>query len=100
MSSIEPSVIAYYAVPLLTAVLAFAAGRFNKGFDARVAAEAALIGAGPAIIAAQNERMRLMGDQIVELWKQLNEAQVAERRCTEELIRLRLRIDVIERSNC
>lgn len=85
MAVVEPGVIAYYAVPVLTAALAFAAGRYNKGFDARTAAEAALIGTGPTIIAEQNRRIEGLQREMDRLWKQLREVNERERECQDQL---------------
>lgn len=85
MASFEPGVIAYYAVPVLTAALAFVAGRYNKGFDVRTAAESAFMGMMPQVIKEQNERIDAQSREIARLWDQLRDVNKREQHCQSEL---------------
>jgi septal ring factor EnvC (AmiA/AmiB activator) len=59
--------------------------RLSKSFDARGAAEAALIGTGPTIIAEQNRRIQAIQEDNGRLWQQVQEGHVREQKCQEEV---------------
>ena len=59
--------------------------RVSKIYDARGAAEAALIGSGPTIIAEQNKRIQAIQEDNGHLWKQIQEGHERERKCQVEI---------------
>jgi len=68
-----------------TGVVSLLIGRISKGFDARGAAEAALIGTGPAIITEMNRQNGLLQAEITRLWTQAREYSDREQKCRQEL---------------
>ena len=59
--------------------------RVSKIYDARGAAEAALIGSGPTIIAEQNRRIEAIQEDNGRLWRQVQEGYERERKCQSEI---------------
>lgn len=70
---------------LVGGVVTYGVGRLGKGHDARAAAEAALIGIGPTIIAEQNRRIGAMNDDVQRMWGQLRESFAREQECLSRL---------------
>lgn len=69
----------------ITGAFTFLVMRSSKHYDARSAAEAALIGTGPTIIAEQNKRIASMQTEINNLWAQMQQSYKSERECREQL---------------
>lgn len=72
-----------------TGTVTYIVGRLSKNYDARGAAEAALIGTGPTIIAEQNRRIQSIQEDNGRLWRQIQEGHDRERKCQEEIGELR-----------
>jgi peptidoglycan hydrolase CwlO-like protein len=70
---------------IASGVVSYWISRLSKTYDARGAAEAALIGSGPTIIAEQNRR-------ISELWDQMQAGHKRERKCQEEVNALQTQV--------
>lgn len=68
-----------------TGLVSFFISRLSKNYDARGAAEAALIGSGPTIIAEQNRRIQAIQDDNGRLWRQVQEGHERERKCQNEI---------------
>lgn len=66
-------------------LITFWISRLSKSYDARGAAEAALIGTGPAIIIEQNKRIAALTADSHRLWTQIQEGYERERRCRDEI---------------
>lgn len=66
-------------------VITFFISRMSKGYDARGAAEAALIGTGPAIIIEQNKRIAALTADSSRLWTQIQDGYERERKCHNEI---------------
>lgn len=80
-----------WAVALAAAssgLVTFIIARASKGYDARSAAEAALIGTGPTIIAEQNRRIQAIQEDNGRLWAQVQESYQRERECRVEISEL------------
>lgn len=80
----------------ITGVFAWAVNRLSKGYDARGAAEAALIGTGPVIIAEQNLRINGLQTEMSRLWDQLREALDREQRCQRDLAECMFKLKDVE----
>lgn len=78
------------AIP--TGIISYLVARSTKVYDARGAAEAALIGAGPTIIAEQNRRIEAIQNDNGRLWKQIQEGYTRERQCQENMGKLQMQI--------
>ena len=70
---------------IASGVVTWWVSRLSKMYDARGAAEAALIGSGPTIIAEQNRRIQAIQDDNNRLWKQVQEGYERERKCQNEI---------------
>jgi hypothetical protein len=81
----EINLLATLGSVLLTAILTYGVTRVGKGYDARAAAEAALIGTGPTIIAEQNRRISALTEDSGRLWVQIQESYKRERECRDSL---------------
>lgn len=90
MSVAEVNLLASIGAIFLASVLTYLFSRFGKAADARGAAEAALMGLGPAIIQEQNKRIAQASAQIEALWKRDEE-------CRRELRASAERIYILER---
>lgn len=72
--------------------VSFTIARMSKNSDARGAAEAALIGIGPAIITEQNRRIEILNKEVARLWSEWRKAIEREQEC-------RRRLDALEQRN-
>lgn len=70
---------------LSAASLGYLFSRLSKRFDARTAAEAALLGTGPAIIKEQIARITELERNYTLLWDKLGEALTREIQCQNDL---------------
>ncbi len=70
---------------IASGLVSFFITRLSKNSDARGAAEAALIGTGPTIIAEQNRRIQAIQEDNSNLWRQIQEGHERERKCQDEI---------------
>ena len=73
-------------------LVTFWISRLSKSYDARGAAEAALIGTGPAIIIEQNKRIAALNADTAKLWDQIQQGYARERKCHEEIQQLQTQV--------
>lgn len=78
------------AVP--TGIISYLIARTTKIYDARGAAEAALMNMPPLIIAEQNRRIHTIQEDNERLWKQLQEGYARERKCQEDVNKLQTQV--------
>lgn len=80
-------------------VVSYWIARISKAYDARGAAEAALIGSGPTIIAEQNRRMGEMQTEINRLWHEVQLAHKREQKCMQRVSVLEARLGIKPEAN-
>jgi hypothetical protein len=88
--------VSYYALPIITGAVSYLVARATKGHEARRAAEAALISAGPEIIEqlnvvieADRRRLDAQGLNLDKVWEELRKVRIAEQECQDELYKLK-----------
>lgn len=80
---------------IVTGAIAFVAARVGKRYDARIAAEAALINLGPQIIESQSARIKACEENNTRLeennnnlWKALSEERRIHGECLNRLAKI------------
>lgn len=90
MTPAEINALTSVATLILGSLITYALTRLGKAADARVAADAAVMGIVPPIIEQQNKRITQLTEEVERLWER-------DRECRRELDEANDRILILER---